>query len=366
MSDATQAFLSKLRSIDALEAHAFECLSPMARGYYAGGSRDEITLRQNRRAWDEIELWYRVLVDVAERNTQTSVVGHEIAAPILLAPTAFHGLAHPDAECASVRAASSFGTIACVSTLSNVSLERAAAASSRALWFQLYVYRDRGVTKSLIERAEAAGYRAIVLTVDAAEIGTREADQDLGFHLPPPLTMGNFQDAGRAMLGPARDDSALSQYVRTLLDPSLTWSDVSWLKQQTKLPVVIKGLVRADDARQAVDAGASAVIVSNLGGRQLDTAPATATSLPYVVDAIRDEVDILVDGGIRRGTDIIKALALGAKAVLIGRPALWGLACAGEAGVLHALRLLHAELSEAMALCGCPRIETISSDLLVP
>ena len=328
-------------------------------------ARDEIT-RQNRRAWDEIELWYRVLVDVGLRNTATSVLGYEVAAPLLIAPTAFHGLAHADAECASVKAAARFGTIACVSTLSNVSLERAAAASNRAMWFQLYVYRDRGVTKSLIERAESAGYGAIVLTVDAAEIGTREADQDLGFHLPPPLTMGNFKTAERAHLERSESDSALSQYVRTLLDPSLTWSDVSWLKQQTKLPIVIKGLVRADDARRAVDAGASAVIVSNHGGRQLDTSPATAKALPYVVNAIGDQVDVLVDGGIRRGTDIVKALALGAKAVLIGRPALWGLACAGEAGVLHALRLLQGELSEAMALCGCPRIETISSDLLGP
>ncbi|MBV72290.1 MAG: alpha-hydroxy-acid oxidizing enzyme [Myxococcales bacterium] len=355
-----------IQSLYELEQIAYSKLNKMAATYFRGGSRDEITLRENRATWDRMNLWYRVLVDVSERRCSTSVLGTELSAPVLIAPTAFHGLAHRDAERATVKAAGSFGTVACVSTLSNVSLEALAKDATAPLWFQLYVYKDREVTKALVQRAEAAGYKAIVLTVDAAEIGTREGDLETGFHLPPTLEIANLKEAGLANLSRPSSGSALAKYVREMLDPSLTWADVDWLVNQTRLPIVIKGIVRPDDALRAVQSGVSAVIVSNHGGRQLDTAPPSSVALPYVVDAVGGEVDVLVDGAIRRGTDIVKALALGAKAVLIGRPTIWGLAYDGQHGVETVLALLRAELLEAMALCGCPAISDISAALLSP
>jgi 4-hydroxymandelate oxidase len=358
--------VEQLQSLYDFEASAQKKLDPMASAYFGGAARDRLTLVDNRRAWDRINLWYRVLVDVSERNISTTVLGTDLSMPILIAPTAFHGLAHQEAESATVRAAGQVGTIACVSTLSNVPLETLADVSTGPLWFQLYVYRDRGVTEALVRRAEAAGYEALVLTVDAAEIGTREGDHRHGFHLPNGLRAANLTAAGLDTIPQDANGSGLNDYVRRLLDPSLTWADVDWLSSLTKLPIVIKGLIRSDDARRAYDHGAAAVVVSNHGGRQLDTAPSTARALPYIADAVGDKIDILVDGGIRRGTDIVKALALGARAVLIGRPILWGLAHNGQRGVEDVLSMLAHELMEAMALCGCPSIESISKDLLQP
>ena len=340
-------------------------LSEMAHQYYVGGARDEITLKANRSAWDQIWLHYRVLVDVEHRTAETSMLGQPISAPILIAPTAFHGLAHPDGERATAEGARRAQTIQIVSTLSNQSIEDV-ATSGAALWFQLYVYRDRQITLDLIHRAEAAGCQALVITVDAAMIGTRERDRAQQFHLPHGLTLGNFKGSTRAHLDLADGDSALTRYVQDQLDPSLSWRDLEWLIQQTRLPVLVKGIVRADDARRALDSGAHGVVISNHGGRQLDTAPPTALVLPRIARAISGEGLILVDGGIRRGSDVLKAVALGAHGVLIGRPVLWGLASRGASGVEDVLNILKAELLEAMALCGCPDIASITSDLIDP
>ena len=348
------------------EALAKDLLSQMAYHYYIGGARDEVTLNANHKAWEKIWLHYRVLVDVQHRNAQTQILGRTTSIPILIAPTAFHGLAHQLGECETAIGAQRANSIYIVSTLSNRSLEDVARVSSGRLWFQLYVYRDRQLTQSLIRRAEDAGYEAIVLTVDAAEIGTRERDHRLGFHLPSELTLGNLQGTGKEHMEGVTDGSALSHYVRDQLDASLTWSDLKWLTEQTHLPVLVKGIVRADDATRAIECGAEGVVVSNHGGRQLDTAPPTALVLPSIVKAIGGRGVVLVDGGIRRGTDVIKALALGANGVLIGRPILWGLTVDGADGVERVLKILQDELLEAMALCGCPSIESIDKTLIDP
>jgi len=347
-----------------MERAALEALAPMARDYYAGGARDEITLRENLAAWDRLRLHYRVLVDVSRRDCATEVLGQPVDLPILIAPTAFHRLACDDGERATARAAAAAGTVMIVSTLSTTRIEDVAPENPGRTWFQLYVYRDREVTRALVERAEAAGCRALVLTVDAAEIGTRERDARNRFHLPDGLTVANLEGAGMEGLAAPDAGSGLSRYVRDLLDPSLSWKDVDWLASITRLPDVVKGLVRPDDAVLAVDHGARAVVVSNHGGRQLDTAPATAEVLGRVVDAVDGCAEVLVDGGVRRGTSVIKALALGARAVLVGRPALWGLAVGGQAGVEAALGLLRAELMEGMALCGTPDLKSITRDLV--
>lgn len=348
-----------------MEQAAVAALSPMARDYYQSGARDEITLGENRRAWDRLPLYYRVLVDVGARDASTTVLGAPVSMPILVAPTAFHKLAHPEGEAATAQAAAAAGTVMTLSTLSTTALEDVAAAAEGPRWFQLYVYRDRAITLGLIRRAEAAGYRALVVTVDAAEIGTRERDARNGFNLPPGLSMANLEGTAKAEMGDG-EGSALSRYVRSQLDPTLTWADLRWMVEATRLPVLVKGIVRADDARRALDAGAAGVVVSNHGGRQLDTAPATADVLRAIAAAIGDRGEVFVDGGIRRGTDVIKALALGARAVLVGRPILWGLTVGGAAGVSHALELLRAELLEGMALCGCPDVASITADLIDP
>jgi len=306
------------------------------------------------------------LVDVSQRTTDTTVLGRRISLPIIAAPTAFQRLAHPEGEKAMARGVGDADTLMILSTLSTTTIEDVSAATRGPLWFQLYVYRDRGVTRSLVQRAEAAGYEALVLTVDAAEIGTRERDAGNRFHLPKGLTVANLAGDSRAAMPEDSDGSALNKYVREQLDPSLTWADVEWLAAQTKLPVIVKGLVRPDDARRAITHGARAMVVSNHGGRQLDTAPATATVLPRIADAVAGAAEIYVDGGIRRGTDVIKALALGARAVLIGRPMLYGLALHGAAGATMVMNLLRAELLEGMALCGCPDLASITRDLVVP
>jgi 4-hydroxymandelate oxidase len=335
------------------ERIARERLPPLAWDYYASGANDEITLRENRSAFDRLELHYKILVDVSQRSMRTSVLGHDVSMPLLLAPTAFHRLAHPDGELATVRAAGAAGTIMILSTLSNTRIEDVVAAASGPVWFQLYVYRDRRVTQGLVERVEAAGCKALVLTVDAPLLGRRERDVRNRFHLPDGLVLENMLPVGLEDLPPGAEDSGLAAYFAALLDPALTWTDVAWLRSITRLPLVIKGLVRPDDALRAVDCGANAVMVSNHGGRQLDTSPATIDVLPAIADAVGTRAEILLDGGVRRGTDVIKAVALGARAVAIGRPVLWGLAAGGEVGLGRVLGLLRDEIDLGMALCGC-------------
>jgi 4-hydroxymandelate oxidase len=350
-----------------LEAIAREKLSREAYDYYAGGAHDEVTLRENRAAYDRISLAYRVLVDVSHRDLTTSVLGQPVSMPILVAPTAFHALATPEGERAAARAAGAAGTIFILSTLSNTRVEDVVAAATGPVWFQLYVYRDRQATEGLVRRAEAAGCKALVLTVDAPLLGRRERDVRNRFRLPPGLAVANMLPEGYGYVPEVAGDSGLAAYVANLLNPALTWKDVAWLQSITKLPVLVKGIVRPDDALRAAEAGAVGIVVSNHGGRQLDTSPATIEVLPEIADALAaggHQIEILMDGGIRRGTDVVKALALGARAVLAGRAILWGIAADGEAGATHVLRLLRDELDLAMTLAGAPTVADITRDLV--
>jgi 4-hydroxymandelate oxidase len=362
-----------------LEELARAKLPKMAYDYYASGADDERTLGDNRAAFDRRRLAYRVLVDVAHRDLSTTVLGRRVAMPVLVAPTAFHKLADPEGEVATARAAAGAGTVMVLSTLSNspveevVSAARAAGATGGAVWFQLYVYKDRGATRALVERVEAAGCEALVLTVDAPYLGRRERDVRNRFQLPPGLAVANVLAEGYGEVVAPEGDSGLAAYVASLLDPALTWDALDWLAGITRLPIVVKGIVRADDALRAAERGVAGLVVSNHGGRQLDTSVATLDALPAIAEALagrgsgsgKAAVEIYLDGGIRRGTDVVKALALGARAVLVGRPVLWGLAAGGEAGVARVLALLRDELDLAMALCGAPRLADLTADLVL-
>jgi 4-hydroxymandelate oxidase len=355
--------LERLLTVDDFEAAAAAVLPRMAYDYYRSGADDERTLRRNRRAFRRWEIWYRVLVDVSKRSLGTTLLGAGLSAPILIAPMAYHRMAHPEGELATARAAAAMGALYVVSTLATTRLEEVAAASPAPKWFQLYVHKDRGLTRSLVERAEAAGYRAIVLTVDAPLLGRRLADERNLFALPAGLTTPNIQ--GTAGLGSTLEEqSMLAKYVASRHDASLTWSDLSWVRGLSSLPLLVKGVVRGDDAARAVDHGAAGVVVSNHGARQLDGAPASIDALPGVVAAVAGRCPVLFDGGVRRGTDVLKALALGAAAVLVGRPVLWGLAVGGEQGVARVLEILQHELSTAMALAGCASLADIGGDLV--
>jgi 4-hydroxymandelate oxidase len=334
-------------------------LDKAAWDYFRSGADQQRTLRANRRAYRAWTIWPRVLVDVSAPSLSTTVLGTPVATPILVAPTAYHRLAHPDGELATAAGAADAGSLYVVSTLATTTLEEVAAASTGPKWFQLYVHRDRGLTRSLVERAEAAGYGAIVLTVDTPILGRRLADERNRFTLPPDLTMANLASGVVGITG-----SGLAAYFKDRHDASLGWRDVEWLRGITRLPLAVKGVLRADDAARAVEAGAAAVIVSNHGGRQLDGAPATLEALPRVVDAVAGRAEVLHDGGIRWGTDALKAIALGARAVLVGRPVLWGLAVGGRAGVARVLTLLTEELARAMALAGCPRLDAVDRTLV--
>ncbi|MGB5811847.1 MAG: alpha-hydroxy acid oxidase [Polyangiales bacterium] len=347
-----------------LEKLAADNLSEAAWSYYSSGANDEITLRRNRKAFEEIALRYRVLVDVAERELDTELLGSAVDLPVLIAPTAFHKLAHPEGEVATAKGAGAMGTTMILSTLSTTRVETVTAAAERDIWFQLYVYRDRGATEALVQRVHAAGCKALVLTVDAPLLGRRERDIRTGFALPPGMGIENMHADGYARVDAADGDSGLAAYFARLLDPSLNWRDLEWLRSISPMPVLVKGVVRPDDARRAIEHGADGLVVSNHGGRQLDTSVATIEALPDIAAEVGGETLLLLDGGIRRGTDVLKAIALGASAVLVGRPVLWGLAAGGAAGVELALRLLGDEIDLAMALAGCRTLHDISADLL--
>jgi 4-hydroxymandelate oxidase len=349
--------------VDDYETIARERMDPAAYDYYAGAAGDERTLAANRAAFDQITLRPRVLVDVSSIDLRTSVLGQSISFPVLLAPTAFNCLACPEGEMAAARAAGASGTLMVSSTLSTCALEDVAGAASGPMWFQLYVYKDRGLTRELVSRAEAAGYRALVLTVDTPLLGRRERDVRNRFVLPEGLSLKNFE----AAMSDAKRwgvHSSFAAYVHDLFDASLTWDAVEWLRAQTKLPLLLKGILTAEDAQLAVDAGVDGVVVSNHGGRQLDGVAPSVVALPEVVDAVAGRAEVLMDGGVRRGTDVLKALALGARAVLVGRAYLWGLAAAGEEGVRDVLRLLQDELRLAMALAGRTSIASIDRSLV--
>lgn len=346
------------------EALARERLPRMVYDYYAGGADDEVTLRLNRSAYESLLLRPRVLVDVSRIDTSLELLGHRLPFPVLLAPTAFQRLAHPDGELATARAARAAGTLFMMAgTLSTTSVEDTAQALGGPFWLQVYVFRDRALTEHLVERARAAGCSALCLTVTFPVAGNRERDARNGFALPPGLDMANFRGLAQARF-PGTHGSGLAAFVAQQFDPSLTWEAVAWLREISGLPVLLKGVVTAEDARLAVEHGAAGIIVSNHGGRQLDTAEPTLRALPHVVEAVADRVPVLVDGGIRRGTDVLKALALGARATLIGRPYLWGLAAEGQAGVERVLALLRAELERVMALVGRPTLRQIDRSVL--
>ncbi len=347
-----------------IERAALARLPAGPRDYYAGGAGDEVTLRNNRAAWDAVPIHYRVLRDVAKRDAATSVLGLPIDWPVMIAPTAYHQMAHVDGELATARAAAASGTAMVLSTLSNYSMEQVAREARRGWWFQLYVYRDRGITRDLIERAIAAGCHAIAVTVDAPVGARRERDIRNAFSYPADLPMSNLLPAGETYAKPDLSHGGFIGYVNAMFDPSLSWRDLDWLCDVSRVPVLVKGVVRPDDAVTALEHGAKGVIVSNHGGRQLDTAPASAVVLPHIASAVGNRGTVLVDGGVRRGIDVLKAIALGARAVLIGRPVVWGLAVGGEAGVRHMLGLLRAEFDNAMALTGCRSIAEITLDLV--
>lgn len=351
-------------------------LKPSHFDYYRGGAADELTLKRNCQAFAEISIWPRMLVDISKRDMSLSLAGQAIDMPILIAPTAFQALAHSQGELATAAAAKKLNTIMTLSTLSNHDIEEVAKAGNH-LWYQLYVYKDRAITKDLVARAEANNYKALVVTVDSPVLGRRERDIRNQFTLPPGLRAANLE---RFALGNIKknqndnnnQDSDLASYIASLYDTSLTWKDLEWIISLTKLPILVKGVLRGDDAIKAVAAGAKGIIVSNHGGRQLDTTISTIEALPGITAALEKgnssnsyrEVEVLLDGGIRRGTDILKALAMGAKAVMIGRPVLWGLALSGQSGVEAVLNLLKSEFDLAMALSGCGNLAAITSDLI--
>jgi 4-hydroxymandelate oxidase len=333
--------------------------------YYGGGALDEITLRQNTAAWEGLKLYYHVLAGVGTRDLTTTVLGQPISLPIGIAPTAFHRLACDDGEIATAAAAKAARTLFVLSSLSNTAMEAVFAQAGTPRWFQLYIYRDRGITAELVQRAEAAGAEAIVLTVDAPGLGTRERDTRNSFRLPDGLKVENLAPVGKGDIPEVRG-SGLAAYVRDNFKQDLSYNDLDWLCHSTRLPVVVKGLVRGDDALRSVEHGAKAIVVSNHGGRQLDTAPSTCDALPYVAAAVNGACEIYVDGGIRRGSDVLKAVALGARAVLVGRPILWGLGVRGEHGATQIVEILRRELDEAMLLCGCTKLSDVDPSLLRP
>lgn len=336
--------------------------------YYQGGAQDEITLGRNCSDFDAIKLRPRMLVDVSSVDMTVDLWGEKLPMPILIAPTAFHCLAHPEGELASARAAASLSTIMTLSTLANHSIEAVAAAETQEgkrarLWFQLYVYKDREITRDLLARARQAGVRAIVLTVDSPRLGKRPRDSKNGFHLPAHLSARNLERFFLQDISGNTGQNALADYIASLYDLSLSFADLEWIVAEAGLPVLVKGILRGDDARQAVAAGAAGIIVSNHGGRQLDTAVSSIEALEEICQAIPDTT-ILMDGGIRRGTDILKALALGARAVLVGRPVLWGLACQGESGVRSVLSTLQEELLLSMQLAGVASLKDVERNLV--
>jgi 4-hydroxymandelate oxidase len=343
-----------------LERRAREVIEPTAWDYYEGGADDEVTIAENVAAWQRIRLRPRVLRDVSSVSTATTVLGTPVSAPVLVAPTAYHRLAHPDGEAATARGAAEAGTVMVVSTLATMSLEDVAAAAPDApRWFQLYVRKDRGWTAELVGRAVEAGYRALVLTVDLPVVGFRPRDERNAFTLPEGMHMANL---GADV--PKGEGSGLARYAADALDASLGFDDLSWLKELSDLPLVVKGVLRGDDAVACLDAGADCIVVSNHGGRQLDTTLTGAEALPGVVEAVDGRAEVYVDGGVRRGTDVLKALAMGARAVLVGRPVLWGLAAGGAEGVQQVLEGFGAATATALALCGVPRVEDITPDLI--
>jgi 4-hydroxymandelate oxidase len=358
MTDDSQAGFSTLSD---LEEAASRKAGKSAWGYIQGGAGEEWTMRANREAFHRRSLRPRVLVDVEHLELGTTLLGTKVSAPFYVSPTASHGLVNPDSEAATARAASKANILAGFSTLSSISLEdiaRAAPAGPR--WFQLYLQPEFSNTKSLVERAEKANYKAIVLTVDMPVAGTRDRETQAGSPLASSIVLGN----GREIVRPLRNPSINGEHAHIREEASNTWEAVDRLRGITRLPLVLKGILTREDARRAADRGAKGVVVSNHGGRQLDGAPASLDALPEVVEEVGSEIEVYFDGGIRRGSDIVIALALGARAVGLGRLVLWALAAGGEAGVSKLLSLLKTDLATVMALTGRRTISEIDKSLV--
>jgi len=346
-----------------LEEVASRKTDKAAWAYIQGGAGEEWTLRANREAFHRRSLRPRVLVDVENLEFGTTLQGTRVSAPFYISPTASHGLVHSDAEAATSRAAAKANILAAFSTLTSISLEDIAkAAPAGPRWFQLYLQPEFSITKSLVERAEKAGYGAIILTVDMPVAGNRDRENQAGSPLASPTVLGN----GREVLRPLRNPIVEDDRAHIRKEASNTWKTVDQLLETTQLPLVLKGIMRREDARQAVAHGAKGVVVSNHGGRQLDAAQASLDALPEVVDEVGSEVEVYFDGGIRRGSDILMALALGARAVGIGRPVFWALAAGGEAGVSKLLTLLKTDLATVMALTGRRTLSEIDKSLVTP
>ncbi len=353
--------------------------------YIDGAAEDELTLRRNRAAYQRLEFRPRVLRDVSVVDPRTSLLGRVIPFPLVLAPTGFTRIADPQGELAVARAAERAGIPYTLSTLSTRSIEEVSAVSRGSLWFQVYVWKDRGLVKELIERARSAGYETLMLTVDTAVFGKRERDLRRGFVLPPSIGLDTVVDGilhpgwtwrflrsepirfanvvGRGMED-GSDPVTLADFIPTQFDPALSWTDVEWMRSIWDGPIVVKGVQTVDDALIAADAGVDAVALSNHGGRQLDGAPAPLELLPSVVEAIGGRIDIICDGGVRRGSDIVKAVALGATCCMAGRAYLYGLGAGGEAGVDHVLAMLEADVRRTMALCGATSVAELTPELV--
>jgi L-lactate dehydrogenase (cytochrome)/(S)-mandelate dehydrogenase len=375
------------------QAHSIAALRDLARGalpgpvfdFADGGAEDERTLRRNEAAFDDIYLLPRPLNGAATRDLSVTLFGKKLSLPIIAGPTGLAGLFWPDGERCAARAAKAAGTAFCLSHGSVCTLEDLAATGASPRWMQVFVYKDRGFTRELTQRAAQAGYDALVLTTDNQMLGNRERDLRNGFSIPPRFSAASL--AGMALKaewlwrmrndlkritfgnyvrpGESADIKTLAGRMASLLDPSMAWADVAELRKQWKGPLLLKGILHPDEARKAVQHGVDGIIVSNHGGRQLDGAAASIDALPGIVGAIEGRIPVLIDGGIRRGADVVKALALGAAACLVGRPQLWGLAVAGEAGVARMLEIYAAEIDRAMALCGVTNIAGITGELLL-
>ncbi|XP_058179155.1 peroxisomal (S)-2-hydroxyacid oxidase GLO4-like [Rhododendron vialii] len=343
-------------NVNEFQELARRALPKMYFDFYNGGAEDQYTLKENMEAFHRITFRPRILVDVSRIDMSTTILGYPTSAPIMIAPTSFHKLAHPKGEVATARAAAACNTIMGLSFSSTCTVEEVASSCNAVRFFQIYVYKRRDLTATLVQRAERYGFKAMILTVDTPRLGRREADIKNRMISPQ---LKNFE--GLLSTEVASDKgSNLEAFAAETLDPSLCWKDIEWLRSITSLPILIKGVLTAEDAIKAMEIGVAGIVVSNHGARQLDYSPATITVLEQVVRAVGGKIPVLIDGGVRRGTDIFKALALGAQAVLIGRPILYGLAAKGEYGVLRVIEMLKAELELTMALSGCPTLKDIT------
>lgn len=377
--------IARIDSVAAMRARARAALPHAVFDFADGGAEDERTLRRNEAKFADLALLPRPLNGAAERDLSVELFGRRLRLPLILGPVGLAGLFWPDGECTAARAAASAGTAICLSHGSVCTLERFAAAGAAARWMQVFIYRDRGFTRELARRAAASGYEALVLTIDNQLLGNRERDRRNGFTIPPRLTAGALMGMARkwpwlwrmrgelsritfgnyVRAGEKESVAALAARMGSLLDPGMTWRDVDELRRDWKGPLLLKGVLDPADAVEAMARGIDAIIVSNHGGRQLDGAPASIEMLPAIVAATGGKLTVLLDGGVRRGTDVVKALALGARACLIGRPWLWGLAVGGEAGVARVLELFRSEIDRVMGLSGVSRLGEIGSGLIL-